>query len=465
MDITDCIGLAERLDKAATLWLNCDGGQFMDRLLAALSSRKTGSFPAMGLAELTLARVSLLVCLCFIATRPVRAEPRAEAGTDSISADSAARTVSPDLSHIAKAAYIGVPLVAGGIVMKGEDTHFRRLRNDYLPRFNRHADDYLQYAPAAVMLGMKAAGVPSRSSWGRMLTSSAFSAALMAGVVNTLKTTTQVERPDGSNRHSFPSGHTATAFMTATMLAKEYGHVSPWIGIGSYSVASATGLMRMANNKHWLSDVVTGAGIGILTAELGYFLADLIFKDKGMERFPVAETFSRADNPSFLGLYLGVNIPLSGYDIDEQNEFRTSSGSVAGVEGAYFLNQYIGLGGRFTVSNTNIIVNGSEAEDNTFDAVSMFGGAYFSYPLTARWAVGGKLLCGYTHYPALKLLSQTVPTRSRISFGSGLSTTFRAGGHYSLRLFLDYNLLPSHSRGSGEWMNTLTLGTSFAIAL
>ena len=105
---------------------------------------------------------------------------------------------------------------------------------------------------------------------------------LMGGIVFAIKNTAQVERPDGSNRHSFPSGHTATAFMTATMLNKEYGYKSPWVGIGAYSVATATGLMRMANNKHWLSDVLAGAGIGIITTEIGYLLADLIFKEKGI---------------------------------------------------------------------------------------------------------------------------------------------------------------------------------------
>ena len=73
------------------------------------------------------------------------------------------------------------------------------------------------------MLGLKACGVESRSSWGRMLTSDAFSAALMAIAVNSLKFSCNVMRPDGSTRNSFPSGHTATAFMTATMLHKEYG--------------------------------------------------------------------------------------------------------------------------------------------------------------------------------------------------------------------------------------------------
>ena len=359
--------------------------------------------------------------------------------------------------------YIGVPLIVGGLIVKREDDHFRGLRNEYLPRFNRHLDDYMQYAPAAVMLGMKAAGVQSRSSWGRMLVSDAFSALLMGGVVNTLKQTTNVERPDGSNKHSFPSGHTATAFMTATMFTKEYGHKSPWVGVGAYSVATATGLMRMANNKHWLSDVLTGAGIGILSTEVGYYFADLIFREKGINRFANENMFDRMDKPSFVSLYLGLNIPLSGYDIDEEMEFRTSSGSSAGVEGAYFFNPYVGVGGRFTVSNTLIIVNEEQAENNTFDAISFCGGSYFSYPLSSRWLIGSKLLGGYVHYPQLELTDRSVSSRSGFCMGSGVSLTFKAKEYYGIRFFLDYNLLPSHSRNSGEYMNMLTLGSSFMI--
>ena len=368
-------------------------------------------------------------------------------------------------SRLYQMTYIGVPLVVGGLIVKGEDDHFRNLRNEYLPRFNRHLDDYMQYAPAVAMLGLKASGVQSRSSWGRLLVSDAFSTLLMGATVNTLKQTTNVERPDGSNRHSFPSGHTATAFMTATMLNKEYGHKSPWIGIGAYSVATATGLMRMANNKHWLSDVLTGAGIGILSTELGYYLADLMFKERGINRLANEEVFSRMDKPSFLSLYLGLNIPLSGYDIDEQTEFSTSSGSTAGVEGAYFFNPYIGAGGRFTVSNTSIIVNTDRAENNTFDVISFYGGSYFSYPLSSRWMIGSKLLGGYVHYPLLQLADRLVTARNGFSFGSGVSLTFKAKAHCGIRFFLDYDLLPSHSKNSGEYMNMLTLGSSFMIAL
>lgn len=361
--------------------------------------------------------------------------------------------------------YAGVPLVALGFIVKGEDTHFRHLRNDYMPTFHRTLDNYTQYAPGFVMLGLKAAGVKSRSTWGRMLVSDAFSALIMGGVVNTLKHQTQVERPDGSNRHSFPSGHTATAFMTATMLTKEYGWRSPWIGIGAYTVAAGTGLMRMANNKHWLSDVLTGAGIGILSTELGYYFSDLIFKQRGLLHTDTTHVFSRTERPSFVSLYLGANIPLSGYDINEQMQFATSSGSTAGIEGAWFASPYWGIGGRFTASNTAIILNGNEAADNTYEAVAISAGGYASYPITRRWLAGTKLLASFVHYPDLQLGDTRVPRRNGLGLGTGLSLTFKAERHYGLRFFLDYDLLPSHSPQSGEYMNKLTVGSSFLIML
>lgn len=388
-------------------------------------------------------------------------------------------------SKLYQMTFVGAPLIALGFIMKGEDAHFRCLRFDYMKEFHRPFDNYTQYLPGVVMLGMKAFGVKGRSDWGRMLVSDIASAAIMGSVVNTLKSTTNVMRPDGSNDHSFPSGHTALAFMTATMLAKEYGHISPWVGVGAYTFATGTGLMRIANNKHWLSDVLTGAGIGILSTEFGYYIADLLFKEKGIHHFDVKDTFSRDDKPSFLGLYLGINLPLSHYDIAENREFRTSSGSSAGIEGAYFFSPYIGVGGRFTASNTHIITSeksgsnsgkvsatgegnnhraSSVAEDNTFDAVAMMAGPYFSYPITSRWNVGSKLLAGYVGYQKLKLTDGTiVPKNGGVCFGSGISFGYKAKGQYGIRFFLDYNLIPSHSKHSGEWMNTLAVGSSFGV--
>lgn len=367
-------------------------------------------------------------------------------------------------TRLGRVAVVSAPLIAEGLVAKKLDGRFRGLRNDYIPEFKKSVDDYMQYSPFALMVGLKALGVESRSSWGRMVVSDAFSAVLMAGIVGTLKYTTNVTRPDGSDSKSFPSGHTATAFTTATMLTKEYGSVSPWIGVGAYSVAAATGLMRVANNRHWLSDVLTGAGVGILATEAGYWITDWIFKDKGLSAGYMESQNDREISASFLSLYLGVNLPLSDYDIDEANEFRTATGSTAGIEGAWFPWRHFGVGGRFTASNTLIITDDNEAK-NSFDAVSFYAGGYFSVPLSLWWSAGAKLLGGYVRYPKLSLAGKYVPAAGGFTLGTGLGLTFKANSSYGMRLFLDYNLLPPHSQSSSEFMNMLTLGTSFVVQL
>ena len=94
-------------------------------------------------------------------------------------------------------ACVALPLIAGGVAMQSSDVGFRRLRNGYAGSFHHDFDDYLQYMPAVAMVGLKACGVESRSSWGRMLVSDAFSAGVMAIAVNSLKYSCRVMRPDG----------------------------------------------------------------------------------------------------------------------------------------------------------------------------------------------------------------------------------------------------------------------------
>jgi CheY-like chemotaxis protein len=86
---------------------------------------------------------------------------------------------------------------------------------------------------------------------------------LSQGIVQGVKITTRRLRPDGSNRHSFPSGHTASAFATAGVLKSHYG----WkVGVPAFGFATYVGAARMSANKHHLSDVVMGAAIGIAAA-------------------------------------------------------------------------------------------------------------------------------------------------------------------------------------------------------
>jgi membrane-associated phospholipid phosphatase len=86
---------------------------------------------------------------------------------------------------------------------------------------------------------------------------------LSQAMVQTVKFTVRRERPDGSNRQSFPSGHSASAFATATVLHRHYG----WkLGVPAYLAGSYVALARMAWNRHHATDVVMGAGFGIASA-------------------------------------------------------------------------------------------------------------------------------------------------------------------------------------------------------
>jgi len=138
------------------------------------------------------------------------------------------------------------------------------------PSFHTTADNYLQYAPALITLGLSAAGLKGRNDLLNQSLILAKSELLMSLVVQGIKRTSKVERPYGPVYTSFPSGHTAQAFLSATFLAKEYGHISPWISVGGYVTATGVGVLRMMNNKHWISDVLAGAGVGILSVEFVY---------------------------------------------------------------------------------------------------------------------------------------------------------------------------------------------------
>ena len=139
-------------------------------------------------------------------------------------------------------------------------------------------DDFSQYAPMAATYGLNLCGLKGKHGYGDLTIILGTAYALMGITVNSLKSTTRVLRPDGSSRNSFPSGHTATAFMGAELLRREYWDVSPWIGVAGYAVAAGTGFFRMYNNRHWLTDVVAGAGVGILSVEAAYWLYPVISK-------------------------------------------------------------------------------------------------------------------------------------------------------------------------------------------
>lgn len=137
-------------------------------------------------------------------------------------------------------------------------------------------DNISQYVPMAMVYGLNLGGIKGVHSVQDETIILATSYLSMGIAVNVLKRVAKEERPDESDSHSFPSGHTATAFMGAEFLWREYKDVSPLIGVAGYLVASGTGFLRVYNNKHWATDVISGAGFGILSTKLGYWLYPVI---------------------------------------------------------------------------------------------------------------------------------------------------------------------------------------------
>ena len=176
-----------------------------------------------------------------------------------------------------------------------------RLRTDYW-----HGDDYLQYLPVVANVGLGVAGVKSKYDFRERLVMTATSYAVMGMIVNGLKYTIREPRPDTGAHNSFPSGHTATAFMGAELVRIEYG---TGIGIAAYGIATGVGFLRLYNDRHWLNDVIAGCGIGILSAQIARLLLpwerNLLGWNKHSERtLAIMPTYDVRHNTAGVGLAL-----------------------------------------------------------------------------------------------------------------------------------------------------------------
>jgi len=339
--------------------------------------------------------------------------------------------------------WVGIPVFAAGWIIKGEKKAFRQNYNNpntkiRLIKYNFHSeiDNYTQFAGIGMTVALKLAGIEGRSSWPRLAASSLASYAVMAVFVNSIKYTASELRPNGSTHNSWPSGHTATAFTGATILHKEYGLTrSPWYSIAGYSVATATGVMRVLNNRHWISDVLSGAGIGILSTELAYGICDLLFKERGLLMNDLSIYPDLSKKPSFFSITMGIgfgnkNLVLppfdfKGYGEDHDNEpmhLQFGNATAVGAEAAWFFNRYIGIGARLRVKATPIkkwssfakteegimqahLMNSELIQGVTknpylnieSDHITEFAadaGLYFNLPISSRFAIGTKVLAG-----------------------------------------------------------------------
>lgn len=173
----------------------------------------------------------------------------------------------------------GISTLEGRGLFSSNDLFDYRTRT--FPNFSTNADDFAMLAPLVGLYGFSIVSSQNRHELGRQTLLLVGSGVLTTALVVPTKLLTDMERPNGKP-HAFPSGHTAYAFTIATFMDKEFRHKSPWISVASYTIAGATGVVRVLNNAHWMSDVLAGAGVGIVSVNTVYWLHAKFAKDKGL---------------------------------------------------------------------------------------------------------------------------------------------------------------------------------------
>ncbi len=176
-----------------------------------------------------------------------------------------------------KKVIVPTSLMIAGLSLNTIETK-TRIQDLVLEPFNGYKtslDDYIQYAPIVTMYGADLLKMPSRNNIWNQTKYLLISEFITAGIVHLLKNTTKIARPNSSTLTSFPSGHTGQAFVASQVLFNEYYRTRPAIGLSGYIFAGATGALRVINNRHWVPDVLMGAGIAILVTNLVYHFEPL----------------------------------------------------------------------------------------------------------------------------------------------------------------------------------------------
>ena len=163
-----------------------------------------------------------------------------------------------------------------------------------LPKSGDGFDDLLQHVPMASVFVLKACQLDNTTSWPELALTAVASYTLSAATTYLLKQLVAERRPDKSDRRSFPSGHATFSFAGATMLMHEFGHVSPWVAIGGYGLATLTAVDRIRRDRHYLHDVCAGAAIGFGATELTYYLKQRFFKSDNVDLTFNGQTLSLA---------------------------------------------------------------------------------------------------------------------------------------------------------------------------
>ncbi|MCQ2095322.1 MAG: phosphatase PAP2 family protein [Bacteroidaceae bacterium] len=321
----------------------------------------------------------------------------------------------------------GMMQFVSGIILSRQSSDFR----NESPRFTDTSDDWRDYTiaflPVGVTYATRLLGVQSKSNTNRLLTSTALGFALSAGLSSGMKNLISERRPDWSDDHSMPSRHAAMAFTAATILHREYGYVSPWVSVGGYATATATQFIRLNSNAHWLNDMFIGATIGTVSANLGYFITDRIFKEKGLAIIPKV---TKADLMRAAKFEAGPTsfCMVSGNEFGLGEDWECERTFFVGGELAYFFNEFVAGEGILKMSSTKV----SELKDNLL-MYHADAALRLSCPIKPGFRIHARAICGGRFTEKKQFVND-----SSLEIGGGLGFDFLNREKYSVGLNADY---------------------------
>jgi len=213
-------------------------------------------------------------------------------------------------SHLFRKTIIPAAFIGYGAISLGSSSlrQFDRYINNSTigPHgYTGSVDDYLRYGPIAAVYGLDLVGIKAKNNFIDRTSMLVMSMGLTSTAVTFTKNNIYRVRPDGSGASSFPSSHTAMAFMAAEFMHQEYGEKSVWFSIVGYGTATATGILRLYHHVHWFSDVVMGAGYGILSTKLVFLIYPYLKKI-----FVPKKNINFALSPDLQDSHLGFSMSL-----------------------------------------------------------------------------------------------------------------------------------------------------------
>ncbi len=371
-----------------------------------------------------------------------------------------------------------------GVILSVADNKFNKRDGLFIRTHHDKADYGVALTPLAANWILKVAGVESRSTTQRMLMANAMALALSSGISSGLKASVKETRPDGTDQHSMPSGHTSLAFAGATILHREYGHHSPWVSIGGYTAATATQLLRLRNNRHWINDTFVGAGIGIVSTNVAYFITDAILGEQGIHRPRLTkEDMMRVmrynAKPSSFSLISGAEIGkryVSPTCYEQHAGFvgnvnvSMSSTFYAGLEGSWFLNSTLAVEAMARISNSKAKASFTSL---TEDTPSVYGcninichldlSLKYSIPLTLATRFSVRVFAGNRFTEKADMLDTEtaelfirIPKDNSFELGGGFAFDYLSTKKYAAGFSFDYvhtcsPLMPNRCYASSVW--------------